>query len=45
MNKRNLIFAAAALALLGFGVWLLAPELGGGWYWLSAALRDWHMDL
>lgn len=45
MNKKSLIFAAAALALLGFGVWLLAPELGGGWGWLSAMLRRWQMDL
>lgn len=45
MSRKNLIFAAAALALLGFGVWLLAPELGGGWGWLSAMLRRWQMDL
>lgn len=45
MNKQRLVFAAAALALLALGVWLLAPELGGGWGWLSAMLRRWQMDL
>ena len=45
MTRKNVIYAAAALALLAFGVWLLAPELGSGWGWLSAILRRWQMEL